>query len=87
MALQLGTLRDALIEAGATPEKAREASEEVAGYENRLTRLTTLVQVALGLMVVLLGSQGALWAEIGHLNGQVQRMSAQVDQIARAVVR
>jgi hypothetical protein len=30
-------------------------SEEVAGYENRLTRLTTLVQVAIGILVVLLG--------------------------------
>ena len=30
MALQLGALREALIEAGASPEKAREASEEVA---------------------------------------------------------
>lgn len=86
MALQLGTLRDALLEAGATPEKAREAAEEVAGYENRLTRLTTLVQGAIAILVVLLGSQAALWAEIGHLNGQVQRMSVQVDQIARAVV-
>jgi hypothetical protein len=32
MALQLGTLRDALTEAGATPEMAEAAAEEVAGY-------------------------------------------------------
>jgi hypothetical protein len=36
MALQLGALRDALLEAGATPESARKASEEAAGYEGRL---------------------------------------------------
>ena len=36
MALQLGALRDALIEAGASPERAREAAEEAAGYEDRL---------------------------------------------------
>lgn len=33
MALQLGALREALIEAGASPEKADRAAEEVATYE------------------------------------------------------
>ena len=33
MALQLGALRDALIEAGASPEKANKAAEEVATDE------------------------------------------------------
>jgi hypothetical protein len=35
MALQLGSLRDALLDAGASPEKADRAAEEAAGYENR----------------------------------------------------
>jgi len=39
MALQLGALRDALIEAGASPEKAANAAEEVASYENRPARV------------------------------------------------
>jgi hypothetical protein len=38
MALQLGALRDALIDAGASPEKAAKAAEELAAYENRLRR-------------------------------------------------
>lgn len=46
MALQLGALRDALLEAGASPDAARKASEEAASYETRLAgiegRLTTL---------------------------------------------
>lgn len=33
MALQLGALRDALRQAGASDELAREAAEEVAAYE------------------------------------------------------
>ena len=37
MALQLGNLRDALIEAGASEEKARLAAEEVAAYEGQMT--------------------------------------------------
>lgn len=36
MALQLGALRDALKEAGASDQAARGAAEEVAAYENRL---------------------------------------------------
>ena len=35
MALQLGALRDALLEAGASEDKARKAAEELAGYESR----------------------------------------------------
>ena len=35
MALELGKLRNALIEAGASPRTAEEAAEELAGYENR----------------------------------------------------
>ncbi len=39
MALQLGALRDALIDAGAKPEKADKAAEELVGYENRLVNI------------------------------------------------
>ena len=50
MALQLGALRDALVDAGATAEKANKAAEELAGYENRLagidTRLSALTWIA-----------------------------------------
>lgn len=50
MALQLGALRDALIDAGAQQDKADKAAEEVAAYENRLasidTRLTLLTWIA-----------------------------------------
>lgn len=41
MALQLGALREALIDAGASPEKANRAAEEVASYENRLAGVET----------------------------------------------
>jgi hypothetical protein len=36
MALQLGALREALVEAGASPARAAKAAEEVAAYETRL---------------------------------------------------
>jgi hypothetical protein len=74
MALQLGALRDALIEAGATPAKADKAAEELAGYENRLSsidlkleRLTgdvKVVQAIGGIIVALLA--GVLWRLLAH---------------------
>lgn len=39
MTLQLGALRDALLEAGASPEKANQAAEELASYENRFAAI------------------------------------------------
>ena len=56
MALQLGALRDALLDAGANPEKANKASEEAAGYEGRLAGLETRVAV----MTWMLGTNLAL---------------------------
>ncbi|HTI81800.1 MAG TPA: hypothetical protein VL614_15230 [Acetobacteraceae bacterium] len=62
MALQLGALREALIDAGATTDKADKAAEELAGYENRLasidTRLSVLTWMA-GTNIVL--TAGVLW--------------------------
>lgn len=39
MALQLGALRSALLEAGASPEKADQAAEELAGYDSQISGL------------------------------------------------
>lgn len=87
MALQLGALRDALLSAGVPEDKANSAAEEVAGYENRLTRLTTLVQVSIGILVMILASQAGLWSEYGKLSVQMSRVAQQVDQIKAAVVK
>jgi hypothetical protein len=45
MALQLGALREALIEGGASPEKSAAAAEEVASYENRLAKIDSDLSV------------------------------------------
>ena len=74
MALQLGVLRDALVEAGASADSARRASEEVASYESRLAgieaRLTTqtwMIGVLLALALAGLGGQAAIWLQIVSL--------------------
>jgi hypothetical protein len=39
MALMLGSLRDALVDAGASEDKANKAAEEAAGYESELAEV------------------------------------------------
>jgi hypothetical protein len=59
MALQLGALREALLDAGASPDKADKASEELAGYDSDLKLLKWMVG---GLYAVLVGlGLPALW--------------------------
>jgi hypothetical protein len=41
MAVMLSKTYDALIAAGAPDDKARAAAEELAGYENRFTKIET----------------------------------------------
>jgi hypothetical protein len=45
MALQLGALREALLDAGASQDKANKASEELASYETRLAGIETKLAV------------------------------------------
>jgi hypothetical protein len=56
MALQLGALRDALIEAGASEDKASRAAEELASYENRLAT----IESRLGVLVWMVGTNLAV---------------------------
>ena len=59
MALQLGALREALIEAGASAEKADKASEELAGYDSDLKLLKWMVGGVYAVLVVF--GAPALW--------------------------
>jgi hypothetical protein len=59
MALQLGALREALIEAGASSEKAGAAAEELAGYDSDLKLLKWMVGGVYAVLIVL--GVPALW--------------------------
>jgi uncharacterized protein (DUF3084 family) len=83
MALQLGALRDALISAGVGKPEAVAAAEEMAGVDIRLTRLSTQMQLMIGVMLLLLASQAALWAGYGRLGsriGDLQARTARIEQ-------
>ena len=47
MAVMLSKTYDAFKAAGAPDDKAREAAEEIAGFENRLTRLEVMLALVL----------------------------------------
>ena len=86
MALQLGALRDALIEAGAKPESAARAAEELASYERELADIRADIRLLkwivgsnVALTFIMLGSVFALQVRLGEIAGQVA-------QIAHAVV-
>ncbi len=67
MALQLGALLDALLDAGAKPEKADKAAEELATYETRLVGIDTklaLLTWMVGFNLIL--TVGVLWRLLSH---------------------
>lgn len=82
MALQLGALRDALLEAGATADTARKAAEEAASYENRLASvegrlslLTWMVGTNIALSMVLLGAVVTIFTRLGEVAGQLSQIA------------
>ena len=82
MAMQLGALRDALIEAGASHPTADKASEEVASYDTRLASIETRVAVltwmtgaGVGLTLLVLGNVIALWAKLSEISGQLAQIA------------
>ena len=60
MALQMGALRSALISAGASEEKASEAAEEMAGYENRFAKIESDLTVVKWMLGVLMAGVASL---------------------------
>jgi hypothetical protein len=89
MALQMGALRDALLDAGAHEDKATKAAEEAASYETRLASLDSKLTVALWagglLFAAVLTSQTALWLELGKVGGNLAQIGAQVSHIEQMV--
>jgi len=72
MALQLGALRDALIEAGASDARAQRAAEELAGYEREFAGIRGDMQLG--------------FAKVDQQFAKVDQQFAKVDQ-QFAVVR
>ena len=58
--------------------KASKAAEEIAGYDRDLTRLSTMVSAVIGMLVVMIGSQAAIWIKMGEISRQVAALSARI---------
>ena len=58
MALMLSKTYEALLAAGAPEDKAREAAEELAGYENRLASIDNRLSSVEGKLTVIIWAMG-----------------------------
>ena len=91
MALQMGALRDALLDGGVSPEKAAAAAEESASYETRLTSIDAKLTVALWagglLFAAILISQAALWITMGKIDGNLAQIGTQVTHIEQMLAQ
>jgi len=82
MAMQLGALRTALLEAGVSVEKAEKAAEEgasfearLAGIESRVSVLTWMVGANVGLTILVIGALVTLSSKLGEIGGQLVQLS------------
>lgn len=83
MALQLGALRDALLDAGASADKADKAAEELyekrlAGIEGKLTMLIWALGANVAATITVVGM-------IVSMNGKLGEISGQLTQIVQAI--
>ncbi len=96
MASQLGALRNALLEAKVSPGAAERAAEEVAAYDNRISRVESSLSVLkwmaganITLTIVVLGLIFTLALRVADTNaqvaGQLAQLSAEVLQISKMV--
>jgi hypothetical protein len=85
MALMLGKLYDALRAADVPDQKARDAAEEVAGYDREIANLRTdmrVVQAVSGVLVVF--ALAVLWQLVG-LRGEVSELHAVIGALNEKV--
>jgi hypothetical protein len=75
MTAMLSELYGALKDAGASEDKARKAAEEVAAFNNRLTKLDTLARVTVGLLAALAAPNIVLWVKLGEVAEQVTALA------------
>jgi len=89
MALQLGALRAALIDAGASVEKADKAAEEVAGWRRKvagtekcLPVATLLVGANIALTLMSLAITFAISVRLSDIAAKLSDIGGQLAQVA-----
>lgn len=90
MALQLGAIRDALLDAGASPDKADKAAEELAAYETRFTSIENELSRIVGKLSLLTWAVGinvaatvAIFSILYSLSSRLGEINGQLTQIAQ----
>lgn len=83
MALQLGALRAALLDAGASADKADKAAEELADYEKRLAGIEGKLTMLIWAVGANVAATIAVVGMIVTMNGRLGEISGQLTQIAQ----
>ena len=63
MAMMMGNLYEALLEGGATPDKAKKAAEEIADYPKQLSGVRDDLSFSKGVLGIVAAGVGALVIE------------------------
>lgn len=83
MALQLGALRDALIDAGASSDKAAKAAEELATYETRLRHMERKLRFLLWAVGANVAATIVVFSILVAISRQFSEISAQLGTMVR----
>jgi hypothetical protein len=87
MALMLAELYDALKEAGASEEKARQAAETVAQFDMRLGRIESRLSMLIWAVGANVAATIAAFGMLVTINGRLGEISGQLSQIAQLLQR
>ena len=60
-------------------EELADYEGSLGGTETKLGQLTTTVRIGIGILVIVLGSQLALWQQIGELRGELKGELGQIN--------
>ena len=60
-------------------EELADYEGSLGGIETKLGQLTTTVRIGIGILVIVLGSQLALWQQIGELRGELKGELGQIN--------
>jgi hypothetical protein len=85
MALQLGALRAALLEAGAPQDKADAAAEELANYESRLSGIEGKLSILIWAVGANVAVSVAVFGMLITMSGKLGEISGQLALIARGL--
>ena len=82
MALMMGSLRDALVEAGASPDSATKAAEEAARNDSQLVEVKSTLKLHSWMLTLVIAFQAGMVWQMFNLSADVAGLSSTVAGLA-----